>query len=287
MQRYLKSIMETDLLLINGLSLLQIFMVAFLPDTPIRTVVGIPIVLFFPGYTMVTALFPKKKDLGTVERIALSIGLSLAVVPLLGLVLNYTPWGIRLYPVLLSLTLFTLAMSAATTYRRKKVPTEEQFVPSISVKMPKMREMSRANMIMLASFVASAVVAGSLTAYFVSSPRVGERFTEFYALGPEGKIEDYPKNLTLGENGNVILGVVNHEQQPVAYSIGIKLENETIGTISNIQLEHEETWEQNFTFTPEQSGAKMKLEFLLHADLENVNEPYRSLHLWVTVKPLE
>lgn len=277
--------MEKDLLLINGLSILQIFAVAFFPDTPVRTLIGVPLVLFFPGYALVCALFPKKKDIDVVERVALSIGLSLAVVPLIGLALNYTPWGIRLYPVLFSLFLFTLSMSMATTYRRKGLPVEERFVPSVSVKVPKVRGMSRANMIMLVGFLTFVVVAGGLTAYFVSMPKVGERFTEFYVLGPEGKIADYPVNLTLGESGTVTIGTVNHEYQEVTYNITVRLDNVTIATIDNIRLKNEETWQQNFTFTPEKVGEKMKLEFLLYADLEGVDEPYRSLYLWITVKP--
>ena len=44
--------------------------------------------------------------------------MSLAVVPLVGLVLNYTPWGIRLDPVFASLILLTLALGAVGVYRK-------------------------------------------------------------------------------------------------------------------------------------------------------------------------
>ncbi|MEM1772724.1 MAG: DUF1616 domain-containing protein, partial [Desulfurococcaceae archaeon] len=49
---------------------------------------------------------------------ALSIGLSLAVVPLIGLILNYTPWGIRLLPIVTSTTVFTTAMLVIAAYRK-------------------------------------------------------------------------------------------------------------------------------------------------------------------------
>ena len=54
-------------------------------------------VLFLPGFTLIKTLFPTR-EIDNIERTALSIGMSLALVPLVGLLLNYTPWGIRLTP---------------------------------------------------------------------------------------------------------------------------------------------------------------------------------------------
>jgi uncharacterized membrane protein len=84
-------------------------------------------VLFVPGYTLIAALFPKIGDLDGIERTALSFGLSIAVVPLIGLGLNYTPWGIRLTPVVISLAIFTIVMAAAAHCRRINLPAEERF----------------------------------------------------------------------------------------------------------------------------------------------------------------
>jgi uncharacterized membrane protein len=41
------------------------------------------------------------ENLDPIERIALSLGMSIALVPIVGLLLNYTPWGIRLTPIVL------------------------------------------------------------------------------------------------------------------------------------------------------------------------------------------
>jgi len=276
-----------DLLLVNILSAVLILAVASAPDSPLRMVLGLPFVLFFPGYTLMSALFPSKRNLDYVERIALSIGLSLAVVPLIGLVLNYTPFGIRLYPILLSLFLFSLSMSILSAYRRRKLPAEERFAPLLSFKMPRFewRLMSRVDKILSVGLIASILVVGVTIAYVATTPKVGERFTEFYVLGPEGKAENYPTNLTLGESGTVILGVVNHEYEDVTYRILVRLDNETIATIDGIRLAHGEKWEQSFTFTPQKTGENMKLEFLLYR--EGLEEPYRTLHIWITVRPRE
>jgi len=75
-------------------------------------------VLFLPGYVIVEALYPRERDLKPLERVALSIGLSLAVVPLVGLVLNYTPWGIRLWPVVISLATLTIGVAVVAVKRK-------------------------------------------------------------------------------------------------------------------------------------------------------------------------
>jgi uncharacterized membrane protein len=84
-------------------------------------------VLFLPGYALIAALFPRKNDLDGIERLALSFGLSIAVVPLIGLGLNFTPFGIRLVPILVSLSVFTMAMLLIANLRRSQMSEEERF----------------------------------------------------------------------------------------------------------------------------------------------------------------
>ena len=93
-----------------------------------RWVFGSIFVLFLPGYATVQALF-SGRELDSIERFALSVGLSLAITPLVGLLLNYTPWGIRLDPIVVSLSIFTLGMAAIGTLRKysliSRKPTTE------------------------------------------------------------------------------------------------------------------------------------------------------------------
>ena len=132
-----------------------------------------------------------------------------------------------------------------------------------------------------AVLLACIIVAAGFTIYIASNPPPGERFTEFYILGPSGKATGYPTNLTLGETGTVILGIVNHEYETITYRIVIRLENTSIATVNDVVLEHEGGWESNYTFIPEVSCERMKLEFFLYKN--GLNEIYRSLHLWVSV----
>jgi len=89
-----------------------------------RYVLGAIFVLFLPGYTFIRALFPEK-ELDNIERVALSMGMSLALVPITGLILNYTPWGIRTTPVTLSLLALTTIFATAAIIREHQTKTKK------------------------------------------------------------------------------------------------------------------------------------------------------------------
>ena len=270
--------MDLILIVIANLALLP---AALFTTGPLRIVLGLPFLLFSPGYALIAALFPKKGSLDGIERIALSFGLSIAVVPLIGLILNYTPWGIRLHPILASITAFVLAMCGIAWYRRKGLPEHERFRVSFKIGRPSWEGQSRVDRALSVILVAAIVGAVGTLVYVIATPKVGERFTEFYILGTEGRAEGYPKELSLGERGEVILGIVNHEQEEMSYRVevvadgmeaGVRiwLENETgeAGVVGDSAVEvaalaHEEKWEGNVLFELLHKGEKQKLEFLL------------------------
>lgn len=101
-----------------AVTVFTVFSVSTPPLVYVRYVLGSLYVLYMPGSMLIEALYPRSEDLQPLERLALSIGLSLAVVPLIGLILNYTPWGIRLTPVTVSLAVFTEAMAISALIRK-------------------------------------------------------------------------------------------------------------------------------------------------------------------------
>jgi uncharacterized membrane protein len=284
MVRFLK---YRDLLIVDALTVILLLNVLLVPDFSLRLVIGGLFVLFLPGYTLISTLFPKRRDLGHLERGALSIGLSLAVVPLIGLALNYTPWGIRLQPLLLFLSAFNILMSMAAYWRRENLPPSEAFNPPMPLNYfsNKWQGLNQPDKRLTAGFLVCLTAFGGAAVHFTSTPRIDERFTEFYILGPNGKIADYPTNLTLGESGDITIGVINREYETMSYTVEVRVENETMAIINGINLSHEEEWEQNYAFTPHTTGERMKLEFLLYR--QDGSEPYRKIHLWTTVKPAE
>lgn len=61
------------------------------------------------------------KEIDNVERAALSIGMSLAIVAINALILNYTPWGIATTPITLSLLGLTLILSTIAVVREHQI----------------------------------------------------------------------------------------------------------------------------------------------------------------------
>jgi uncharacterized membrane protein len=283
-----KNYLPIDLLIILLWNILTaIFIITpFLSETIFRTILGIPMVLFIPGYALIASLFPRKGDLDGIERIALSFGLSIAVVPLLGLILNFTPFGIRLVPVLVTLCLFTTILIFTAAYRRDKLPPDEKFtVPFHRVYEIIEEELntpkSRTDRILTGILIFSIALAIGMLYFVITTPKIGERFTEFYILGPEGKAENYPTILRNNSPAVVLVGVVNHEYVTINYTVRIALDSEIL-TDTWFMSGHNQTWEKNLTFVPDREGTDMKLEFLLYKE-DNFTAPYRDLHLWVNV----
>jgi len=177
---------KDELLPLVLLVIVLIAAITLFPNNILRIILGLPFVLFFPGYTLMAALFPRRGGMGSIERVALSFGSSIAVVPLIGLILNYTPWGIRLESTLWFIASFIFITAAIAWFRRRKLPKEERFGGEFQLKMPSWGTSVRDKAL---SIILALAIVGALgmMGYVIAVPKAGEKFTEFYILGQEGK----------------------------------------------------------------------------------------------------
>jgi uncharacterized membrane protein len=192
---------------------------------PLRIVLALPVMLVIPGYCVIAALFPKDGDLNLIERFALSFGLSIAIVPLIGLGLNFTPWGIRLEPVMIAVTLFTLVMVLVAYYTRSALPYDEQFRIHFFSAAAAIREeivpakQGRFDRILGVVLALAILVTLATAIYVIAVPLEGERFTEFFILGNNRTAENYPNAIVLGQGYPMFVGVGNHEHRNTRYTI--------------------------------------------------------------------
>ncbi len=310
----------------------------FLPlvnGTPLRVVLGLPFVLFVPGYAFIAALFPEAgqsptdepdpagadtgetdadataetlqgvgdRGIDGIERVALSFGLSIAIVPLIGLVLNFTPWGIRLVPIMVATSGFTVCATWFAARRRWELPPEDRFHTPYRAWLDTARAEllapeSRTDAALNVLLVLSIVLAVSSVAYAVAVPKQGETFTEFYLLTEDEDGElvaaDYPTEFVAGEGRELVVGIGNQEHEPVDYTVVVELQRvafetatgESSPTASNrtanvttvrvveteelrrfqTSLSHNDTREQPYTVRPTLVGEDMRLTFLLYRE---------------------
>jgi uncharacterized membrane protein len=250
------------------------------PSSVLRVILGLPLVFFLPGYTLTAALYVRKDGIKGPDRLSLSLAASVAIVPLIGLVLNYLPWGISLASFFLLMALFILVASAVAWIRRGRLAAEERFTIRLSWR-PSLSGGPLDRLLKIVIWLAAMAIVASLV-YIVVVPKTQESFTEFYISGLEDK-SVYPGELIVGEEQKVLVTIVNRERRTLGYLIEVSIDGVEEGQVGPLTLENGQKYAAEMGFTPLVTGDNQEVEFTLY--LNGETEPYlEPLHLWVNVK---
>jgi len=297
--------------------------VAFLTEETLPQVVRVPLgivfVLFAPGYALVSLLCPREtiggtdgeegRRVTTVERLVLSVGLSVVIVPMVGIVLNYTEWGVGRTQMVLSIGLVTFLLTELAIGRRLGVPASERFHPGLFGVPERVREWvvvherKRAT-VLNAVLVVGLVVAAAGVGIAVATNGNGERYTELYLLTEDAEsgelvADGYPEELTVGEPTDLHVGITNQEQETVTYTVVVQLQRidreggyPRVAERFNLDafevtLANGETAERRHAVEPVVEGTDLRLTYLLYEGsppaTPSVDSASRSVHLWVDV----
>jgi uncharacterized membrane protein len=289
-RRFAYPYLDLVLILITTAAAIVVIFAPFASYGTVRAIAGLLLLFFIPGYAMLAAIFPKKETIKHIERAIFSLVFSVIIVGGSGLILNYTQFGLAPAPLVAFISVFIIVSTCAAYARRRPLSSEESF----TISTPRVSDVRRALslqevtgtldktlVIVLILILVTSLIA---TIYLLATPYSGQHYTELYVLGPDGKAQDYPSQLRLGENKSVIVGVTNHEQRAVDYTIVTTL-NGTTGssTISteNFSLTNDQNWEKTEVIQPDQTGTNLKLSFLLYANDDT--SPIQQTHLWLNV----
>jgi uncharacterized membrane protein len=302
-----------------------------LRETVLRALFGAGFVLFVPGYAIVAALFPggggssenggsgsvreeghstsaDGANIDILERVVLSFGLSIAIVMLLGLGLHFTPWGVELVPVVVTLSVLTLTSTAVAVRRRRALPDGERFRVPLRGGLGRVRAAlvdpdSRADAVLTVMLVVGILLAVGTVAYGVGVPKSRTAYTEFYVVTENESSElvmaDYPTNLSRGESASLVVGLHNHEHERVEYTVVVELQrvrqaNDSTHILADrelrrfrVTLADDERWRRPHTVRPTMTGEGLRLQYLLYRG-EVPADPHpgsadRELHLLVNV----
>lgn len=315
-----------DIFLCLGFNIILLPIVFTSVNGVFRIVFGIPLILFIPGYLLLLCLFPYKSytsKLDPILRFGLSIGLSISLVSLDGILLFYSPFGFNELSIFTSLFVISLLFGIVALYQWQKSPIKKQY--SFSLNTPKFESKSKFDKILKMLLILSITLTIITIGYISFLPNKQEAFTEFYILGSTGKVIHYPRNLTVGQDSNVTIGLINHEHKTMDYSIEIWLVNQTLhyNTTTNtnetiyhemwfldrltVNLKHFEKnteilwqpqWEYFYNFSINRTG-RYTLMFLLfttpapdyntfqnyyYMAATEIQSAYQSLYIWINIQ---
>jgi uncharacterized membrane protein len=287
-KKLIDKIQETiglDLALVLIFATLLIVFALTLPEGYVlRIIFCIPFLLFLPGYALVSALWPEKSEMEGLERAALGLGLSIAIVAIFGLGLNYTPWGIALPSVVIGLYSLILLLVIIAWLRRSKLGLDKRFILTSAFLFEKSDQISSTDKVMILIVAIVMIIGGGTLAYIAVNPPK-EPYTQLSIKDEYGATENYPFNLSVDEDATIIIEVVCYEREATDYSVLVSLKSDSQGNTTldeyNFSLADGKKWSQDIDFSINASG-EYKLEVELFKNDERT--PYANNYIWINVQ---
>lgn len=296
----------------------------YFSDSGVRTVLGILAILFAPGYALVAALFPAEQSaVGLIrqinlnhindsaritagERLLLGVGLSVCIVPLLGICLNYVAGSLNSSSLLRTVGATTLLLTVIAAVRRQRTPLGERFNPQPVGAVRAMAQRTallREGSIITILVVAGLIISASGIGFAALRTDQGEQFTEFYLLTEDPETGDYvagdyPDKIAREETETVQVGITNHEGKTEDYTVVVLLqsidENGNIQRVQNLDsfeltVQPGETVSEPHAISPEITGKDLRVTYLLYAESPpddtgfETDNAYRTVHFWIDV----
>lgn len=205
---------------------------ALLPSHPpvIGIILALPLVFVLPGYTLTEALF-HKRSLDASHRLIFSLGLSLAIDILSGLILNLLPVGLQAISWAGLLGLLTAVFSLLAMYLRRGAPVN-------GTRSPRFR-------FSISSFVlfGLAIVVAALSILYAAIGVVQQPHTGFTQLWMLPAVQT-------GKSCAVRLGVRSFESTPVTYRITMTVKQAQATTWPSIALAPGQEWDRLVPIPP-------------------------------------
>lgn len=227
-----------DLIIVCVLVVAATLLAFFGTDGPLRWGVAFLAVFFCPGYAMVSALFPGRKallsqttivrreehllDIGFLERVVLGVGLSAAIMALVGTILTRGILDFNETVVGVETVIITFVSSIIAIVRRSSLPRGDQFAVTTRIKKRTpytAAEMGVAVIIIAAIMVLSVVLVNGLNAKATSDP-----YSEFGVTGADGELSHLPSVLATNQAGLIKVTVISHSGETQRYQLTLALE---------------------------------------------------------------
>ena len=268
----MKGYLRDELVIVTMASLLAAAVALLEFPTWVRIPIALLAVFWLPGYAMSVALF-RGRGIDVIERLVLSVTLSIALVIVLAPVLDLT-WGIGPRPLVIGLTLATIGSCAIAWLRRSRDRASRSILLQRMARSPLGWPRQRVVWLTVATI-------GAAVVFTYAAPPA--RYTEFYAVGAAGYADTYPRQVQAGAVTSVRVGIVNRERERTSYNI-VASGPSVLVTMDSIVVDSGQAWVGDLSFVIAGPGNNQALDINLFRDGDT--SPYRSLRLWLDVAPV-
>ena len=275
---------SVDLLLVFFINIICLAVLQQTSQPNYHTVVEFLLIFILPGYALISTLYPKKDDAGSVERLVYSFASSMVLTVLVGLAL-YFRHGVFLNSILYSLSCLTFVFLLAAYLRRRSTPENNRFSTGFGKFFKdtwKVFSSQNRTEKFLSSMVILLVVLLVSTTYITANPLEGKPSTDFNVLNLDGNAVS-SLNMTSGESDNLTISIVNHENKKTTYRL-LVTSGGVVQTDQTITLKNGEKTNINFNFTAGDPGTR-DMEFNLYKLPDNDNI-YKVIKIPLTVNEI-
>jgi len=273
---------------------------------PLVRLVGIPVVLFLPGYALLSVLYPAEptayrrsgaetttehslhgNSLSWPIRVAVSFGASLIIIPVVGLVLSVSRLGLETDTVAAAMVVVILVLMALGTVRRLRVPSSERYEVPYSRWMGTIRRSTTdapattdAILNVTLSLMVLVVVVGLL--YGFTTFGAGGQQSELYLLqeSQDGELvtAGFDEPFERGERRPITVGIANHEGRTVTYAVVAEVQrvsesgDDTVVEESEeidrfrVTLENDERTRERRSVSTSLTGQELRVTYYLYLD---------------------
>nr|WP_282594776.1 DUF1616 domain-containing protein [Halomarina salina] len=271
------------------------------PGSTLRILVTLPLLVFAPGYALGAAAFPhapsgerrgslldrvreRPTGIDTTERVALGFGLSLTLLPIVGVLVAFETGPFTADTSIVALSGVAALFTIVAAIRRWRLSAEERYGLPFGVwadSMGRSQEGSGTDVLLSVGLGVSVVLALAAGGFAIASPLDGEQFSTLgaghindegeFVLGPS---EELTENITAGETVDSAFLVKNDEERATEYTVVVQIHrvDDQGNTFQSSEInryrqtiEQGATWINPHQVTPRIQGTNVRIVYLLYA----------------------
>lgn len=269
-----------------------------------QIVFGMVLLVMLPGYAFIAALFPASPPDTNVTRhqsrrsptlpvrLALAIGTSLVISPLVLLLLATPFFGLHHVSIVVTLAGLTIAWSALAAIRRAGLPPQRRFTLELRDWVEQVWTTQPRQWLLIVVIVSSLLITTGGVVYIAATAPISEPSTAFFIESED----DYPTNMVTGEIQSVDIGIENNEHEPTTYTVVIQREQVDVEADSRkreeldryqVTLEHGEHEVRTHTIEAGIDERDIRITYLLYIDEPPANpssdNAYRETYLQISI----